>query len=391
MPKVVGAETLTHANILFAEKMAAQAATPVLGPMGRLGMPPPVPVSAPYASPGQATVRSAATDFPEFLREKPVFQKLDPEPKQGRDPLALLFTHSYSSAATTTADDTDHFNDLYIGGDGQRLRKYKTEMCKYFQLGCCKRGTECTFAHSGDELRPADEAGPRASDVKPSARPEEGELVSEEERNLRARKYKTEMCKYWQQRACKRGRECTFAHSASELRGKDDDFEAEDATPKFTPASLAPPKKYKTEMCKFFALGTCKRSRDCTFAHSVAELRGAADKDKEPSGGPPMSGTFPEMCKYWAMGSCKRGRECAYAHSRAELGQPYASRREAPPVEPTGRERSDTSGTADRYYRQIDMPRRPIEVPRPPPGLREPEASDDEAGVNFHLPSDFFD
>jgi len=347
-------------------------------------------------SPGQTTRTSSTTDFQDFVRSVP---PMDPLPKllgpEGpSDPLARLF-------------------------DDERPHKYKTEMCKYFQLACCKRGSDCTFAHHVDELR---QDAPGFGPHPPSAgrmppRPEEvRDALLDEGRDGRPKKYKTELCKYWQLGTCKRGRECTFAHSHGELRGSAlDDWEddqvcvIQDAatTPKFSPSlALAPPKKYKTEMCKFFALGTCKRARDCTFAHTPSELRNAADETPRV----PPGGTFPEMCKYWAMGSCKRGRECAFAHSRAELGAPYASRAAGEPgvgpwsTRDSGRERgqSDTSSST-----AIDILRVSRESPGAGKGLpyamdRMPSVSMVESemeacelkggdGPGFHLPSGVLD
>jgi hypothetical protein len=115
------------------------------------------------------------------------------------------------------------------------------------------------------------------------------------------------MCKYWQLRTCKRGSACTFAHSASELRPPYEHEKPEPkhvyhedeaaVTPKFSP-QLAP-KKYKTEMCKFWSQGRCKRSQDCTFAHHPEELR--EDLNRKPVYMDDAF-NFAETSKYLAMG-----------------------------------------------------------------------------------------
>merc|ERR1719456_1735448 len=143
-------ETLTPANLAMMEgDSPAQGVTPVLGPMYRLGKPPAVAV--PYRSPGQETVRSSATDFPDFLRDQHLFQKLDPETPTPE-------THpDFQKLCLETPTDSDRIPE--------RHHKYKTERCKFFARGCCTRGSQCTFAHSGEELRPVE---PVSSSPKPS-------------------------------------------------------------------------------------------------------------------------------------------------------------------------------------------------------------------------------
>jgi hypothetical protein len=196
------------------------------------------------------------------------------------DPLALLFK---KAAVKSTMEEKQ---------PEERPRKYKTEMCKYFQLGCCTRADDCTFAHQISELRCVESIRGMSQSAVEAAWSDEQETQSGDpyrggqdpsgadahESTARLRKYKTELCKYWQQRTCKRGAHCTFAHSQTELRSymenSEKPLQSEDdpsVTPKFSP-QLAP-KKYKTEMCKFWASGRCKRSHDCTFAHYASELR----------------------------------------------------------------------------------------------------------------------
>jgi hypothetical protein len=231
------------------------------------------------------------------------------------DPLALLFMKSAEAAAEKQTEE--------------RPRKYKTEMCKYFQLGCCTRAEDCTFAHQIGELRGMENKRSTSTSAAENAWSEEIETQSGDpygrqhadsgdqyESTARLRKYKTEMCKYWQQRTCKRGAHCTFAHSQTELRSyyesqeKKALFSEDDpnVTPKFSP-QLAP-KKYKTEMCKFWASGRCKRSHDCTFAHYASELREDSLKAESLA----LEETNQD-CKYWAFGNCKRGEDCPFTHS----------------------------------------------------------------------------
>lgn len=69
----------------------------------------------------------------------------------------------------------------------KRVILYKTEMCRTFEeTGLCKYEEKCQFAHSREELRPANKH-PR---------------------------YKTEICKtFWDQGTCPYGKRCCFIHN----------------------------------------------------------------------------------------------------------------------------------------------------------------------------------
>jgi hypothetical protein len=144
-----------------------------------------------------------------------------------------------------------------------KFRKYRTELCKFWQNGACTRGFQCTFAHSVGELRDSasTERGARQVPEFPSRK--------SEERPGSSSKYKTAFCRYWQQgNSCKRGTDCTFAHSPSELRLLAD-TPAEGPSAEWTDA----PRKYKTQFCRYWQTGSCTWGSDCTFAHSPKELR----------------------------------------------------------------------------------------------------------------------
>mmetsp|Transcript_72828 Transcript_72828/g.170876 ORF Transcript_72828/g.170876 Transcript_72828/m.170876 type:complete len:231 (+) Transcript_72828:44-736(+) len=66
--------------------------------------------------------------------------------------------------------------------------KYRTTMCKFFELGACKRGDTCFFAHTEDQLRPS---------------------VS---------LWRTRLCFSFTMRGhCRQGKRCNFAHGKDEL------------------------------------------------------------------------------------------------------------------------------------------------------------------------------
>lgn len=66
----------------------------------------------------------------------------------------------------------------------------------------------------------------------------------------------------------------------------------------------------KTQMCKFYASGRCKRGANCFFAHSSAELKETPDLSRT------------RMCPNLQGGGRCTNRECKYAHRRTELRAP---------------------------------------------------------------------
>lgn len=102
----------------------------------------------------------------------------------------------------------------------QQLKK--TQMCKFFPSGRCGKGSDCSFAHYGSEIR---------------ERPDLN---------------RTSMCKAFLTHGICTNRHCTFAHDERELR----------ATEGF----------FKTKLCKFADSGRCKHGKSCRFAHNAQEL-----------------------------------------------------------------------------------------------------------------------
>jgi len=106
---------------------------------------------------------------------------------------------------------------------------YKTQLCWYWQRGCCTRQV-CRFAHGEAELR-------RAPDLT-----------------------RTAMCRsVIQGRKCQ-DPTCEYAHRLCEVR----------ATNSY----------YKTAMCEFFRSGFCKLRQSCRYAHSADELRPRTKEDE---------------------------------------------------------------------------------------------------------------
>jgi len=108
---------------------------------------------------------------------------------------------------------------------------FKTKMCSLYSLSICKKGKECPFAHSPDELR--------------------------EKPNL----YKTKLCETFLQTGnCKHGEKCNFSHGESELRSTPDLF--------------------KTAICNLWTQGKCVAGERCRFAHGYEDLRPAPSHHK---------------------------------------------------------------------------------------------------------------
>ena len=102
--------------------------------------------------------------------------------------------------------------------------------------------------------------------------------------------FKTTMCKYNLENSCKKGDQCSHAHSVKELQEK--------------------PILSKTRMCKMILrLGNCN-DPDCSFAHDIEELVSANAFFRT------------KMCDFFMNGGCKLGDKCRYAHAEEELNQP---------------------------------------------------------------------
>eukprot|EP00930_Biecheleria_cincta_P060394 TRINITY_DN46058_c0_g1_i1.p1 TRINITY_DN46058_c0_g1~~TRINITY_DN46058_c0_g1_i1.p1 ORF type:complete len:286 (+),score=55.36 TRINITY_DN46058_c0_g1_i1:55-858(+) len=100
--------------------------------------------------------------------------------------------------------------------------------------------------------------------------------------------YKTKICKFWQQRKCKRGESCKYAHGDVD--------------------QLQEPNLTKTALCrKQIAGGKCT-DPTCSFAHSINELRSTDDLYKT------------GMCRHFLQkGRCRMGSDCRHAHGIHEL------------------------------------------------------------------------
>jgi len=141
--------------------------------------------------------------------------------------------HSYSNSYNTIKPDDDLglLRSKYKQSDNKVYHDfYKTKVCSLYNLNICKKGNDCPFAHSGDELR--------------------------DKPNL----YKTKLCEAFLQGQCTKGEECSFAHGEEELRSTPDLF--------------------KTAICNLWTQGKCTAGETCRFAHGYDDLRPAPSHHK---------------------------------------------------------------------------------------------------------------
>jgi hypothetical protein len=107
---------------------------------------------------------------------------------------------------------------------------FKTKICNLYNLNICKKGKDCPFAHSSEDLR--------------------------DKPNL----YKTKLCEAFLQGQCTKGEDCHFAHGEDELRSTPDLF--------------------KTAICNLWTQGKCTAGESCRFAHGYEDLRPAPSHHK---------------------------------------------------------------------------------------------------------------
>jgi len=243
-------------------------------------------------------------------------------------------------------------------------RKFKTEMCKFFPLGQCTRGENCTFAHDEADIQAAPTPAPGGACFGPaigkgvskgvgkgfgkgvgkapapayvgarppppvaySARPMAmghsvgpaqmaigwgGGAIGAATKGKGKGKGMWDGYGYWG--GCNGGfassKGCygPMSNGSGKGKGWDAGFGGKGAKGKGKGDGF----KFKTEMCKFFPEGKCDRGENCTYAHSQDEIDGAnAPKPV------PFKTT---MCKFFLEGRCTRGEACTFAHDENEIG-----------------------------------------------------------------------
>ncbi|MCO5561247.1 hypothetical protein L7F22_014868 [Adiantum nelumboides] len=285
--------------------------------------------------------------------------------------------------------------DTFVGG----IAELKRKLCKHFIDGECKFKEACHFAHRIDELTKLPEDGDdvgkalleryKAKAVLLSSEPAQA-LTQTEYLASASTTVKTKLCKHFITGNCKFKESCTFAHSIGELKmlsGEGDDasntllelyqlkteadkiaqakrkemltsgalvisesveetcvdakatqnFESMTNTVTEAKVDDKSVRLLKTKMCKHFFIGACKYNKNCTFAHSIEELKPPADPndtqqvtlpvhssqqvDGKPKEGLTQSkdnkqGLFKSKpCRFFSEGTCRFGNVCAFIHS----------------------------------------------------------------------------
>eukprot|EP00825_Cyclidium_porcatum_P048580 TRINITY_DN8197_c0_g1_i1.p2 TRINITY_DN8197_c0_g1~~TRINITY_DN8197_c0_g1_i1.p2 ORF type:complete len:257 (-),score=27.16 TRINITY_DN8197_c0_g1_i1:174-944(-) len=82
-------------------------------------------------------------------------------------------------------------------------------------------------------------------------------------------RYKTTLCRHFQNGNCTLGDKCYFAHGQQELRN------ANDPLPQNIPQlnTKVTVNNYRTTLCKYHEQGFCKNGANCNFAHGIQEIQ----------------------------------------------------------------------------------------------------------------------
>eukprot|EP00927_Polykrikos_kofoidii_P068680 TRINITY_DN6400_c0_g1_i2.p1 TRINITY_DN6400_c0_g1~~TRINITY_DN6400_c0_g1_i2.p1 ORF type:complete len:906 (+),score=135.93 TRINITY_DN6400_c0_g1_i2:187-2904(+) len=143
----------------------------------------------------------------------------------------------------------------------RKFGEMRVKPCRYFQLGRCTQGADCTYSH---EFKPGDK-----------------NVSAQIHVNLKP-------CQFYAQGCCTQGAKCTYSHD-------------------FKPGNkkVAAQIRVKAEPCQFYAQGRCTQGAGCTYSHDfkpgdkkvAAQIRVKA-----------------EPCQFYAQGRCTQGAGCTYSH-----------------------------------------------------------------------------
>ncbi|MES1909678.1 MAG: hypothetical protein MHM6MM_002379 [Cercozoa sp. M6MM] len=100
---------------------------------------------------------------------------------------------------------------------GPSVGRYKTQMCRHEerQVGGCRRGDNCNFAHTQSELSYYQHKHANGPYWEPLHREP---LHWEPPQVMCTDKIKTQLCRHDQKGYCRLGDQCCFAHGQHELR-----------------------------------------------------------------------------------------------------------------------------------------------------------------------------
>lgn len=310
-----------------------------------------------------------------------------------------LVSYGTQRMASTSAAD----NDSSSANAGATMRSYKTQPCKYFPLGRCTKGDECSYIHeevakqqdapnvhpaaaaisaantygvvpgawawmaaaaggsavqqpTGMMALGAGQSWSRATIQPASPSPQNGWQLPAAKVNGSgdAYKYKTEMCKFHLVGRCTKGEHCTYAHHEYEIYSGPTSGGSVSSSPRqpsipvvapIRPVNMAlpvgqvvPPRRFKTQQCKFFLEGTCLKGNACTFvhddSHSADEFAQQQQQQQQrrqqhqeelelqdPNSLNLVKAYKTQMCKFFPLGACNKGDACTYAHAEEEMRQ----------------------------------------------------------------------
>eukprot|EP00920_Eleutheroschizon_duboscqi_P030130 GHVT01073037.1.p1 GENE.GHVT01073037.1~~GHVT01073037.1.p1 ORF type:complete len:389 (+),score=70.81 GHVT01073037.1:388-1554(+) len=157
------------------------------------------------------------------------------------------------------------------------MQVYKASWCVFFSRGRCTRGSNCSFAHSSDELR-------QLPDLR-----------------------KTKLCHSFTNGTCELGDACGYAHGMAELR-------------------TFPGRK---GLCRLFREGKCNHGDRCKYAHTLDALEVGFVYDEDVGGsGSSASSASQGVC----LSSADEWGSNLFGHSSSSAAAPGEGWREQPTV-----------------------------------------------------------
>ncbi|KAJ8452790.1 hypothetical protein Cgig2_014553 [Carnegiea gigantea] len=144
--------------------------------------------------------------------------------------------------------------------------KNRTEMCRDFRRGECRRGEACTFVHSFADGR----------NVLDRRRSVGGGGVDRNQNEVNASLPRRSICRFFNfDGTCPYGNQCRFEHRGFQRSEENQDTHRESSAINIEPtdSNVRTNPRFKTRLCKIWmTLNTCGYGAYCTFAHGQAEL-----------------------------------------------------------------------------------------------------------------------
>lgn len=222
--------------------------------------------------------------------------------------------------------------------DGAGKSKFhKTKMCSFHLMGKCRKRGDCNFAHASDELQNPVEGQKMKSSLSPGGKGEQAQRQSRVNVELQAQRQNrvnvevavspsSSLAQEKKTRGSNssKGRDSTSSSrpsiklptlpSNSDLSTNvpEPPSPSNGSTPDQSPITdgsdvMTRKKFFKTKLCKFRAVGRCRKRHNCNFAHDERELNALPDLSR--------TKICPSLMNTGECGAC----DCRYAHDHAEL------------------------------------------------------------------------